>query len=265
MKAVTLNGSWKFGECGSVERFPVTVPGTVLSGLLDNGKIEDPFYRDNEYQTRELFWKDYEFIREFEVEEKLLSEEKILLVCEGLDTLADVYINDTKVLAADNMHRTWKVPVKSVLMCGTNRIRIEFGSVLKFIENYPYWENRKIRYVPCGAMKGNELIRKAHSMFGWDWGPQLIDAGIFRDIYLEAYSGAKLDDVQIRQEHEAERVWLDVQTKLDGAAEYGDPGGWRRQSETFAGASEKMVAERIRRTESLYGDGGTACGGRQCA
>ena len=221
MKAVTLNGSWKFGECGSVERYPVTVPGTVLSGLLDNGKIEDPFYRDNEYQTRELFWKDYEFIRKFEVEEKLLSEEKILLVCEGLDTLADVYINDTKVLAADNMHRTWKVPVKSVLVRGTNRIRIKFGSVLKFIENYPYRENREIRYVPCGAMKGNELIRKAHSMFGWDWGPQLIDAGIFRDIYLEAYSGAKLDDVHIRQEHEAERVWLDVQTKLDGAAEDG--------------------------------------------
>ena len=221
MKAVTLNGAWKFGECGSAERFPVTVPGTVLSGLLDNGKIEDPFYRDNEYQTRELFWKDYEFIREFEVEEKLLSEEKILLVCEGLDTLADVYINDTKVLSADNMHRTWKVPVKSALVCGTNRIRIEFGSVLKFIENYPYRENREIRYVPCGAMKGNELIRKAHSMFGWDWGPQLIDAGIFRNIYLEAYSGAKLDDVQIRQEHEAERVWLDVQTKLDGAAEDG--------------------------------------------
>lgn len=221
MKAVTLNGSWKFGECGSVGRYPVTVPGTVLSGLLDNGKIEDPFYRDNEYQTRDLFWKDYEFIREFEVEEKLLSEEKILLVCEGLDTLADVYINDTKVLAADNMHRTWKVPVKSVLVRGTNRIRIEFGSVLKFIENYPYRENREIRYVPCGAMKGNELIRKTHSMFGWDWGPQLIDAGIFRDIYLEAYSGAKLDDVHIRQEHEAERVWLDVQTKLDGAAEDG--------------------------------------------
>ena len=98
MKAVTLNGAWKFGECGSVERYPVTVPGTVLSGLLDNGKIEDPFYRDNEYQTRELFWKDYEFIRKFEVEEKLLSEEKILLVCEGLDTLADVYINDTRCL-----------------------------------------------------------------------------------------------------------------------------------------------------------------------
>lgn len=119
------------------------------------------------------------------------------------------------------MHRTWKVPVKSVLVRGTNRIRIKFGSVLKFIENYPYRENREIRYVPCGAMKGNELIRKAHSMFGWDWGPQLIDAGIFRDIYLEAYSGAKLDDVHIRQEHEAERVWLDVQTKLDGAAEDG--------------------------------------------
>lgn len=222
MKKVILNGAWKFGEKGREKKYPVTVPGTVLSGLLENEEIEDPFYRDNEYKTRELFWKDYEFIREFEADDALLAQEKIDLVCEGLDTLADVYINEKKVLSADNMHRTFKVPVKSVLKRGKNRIRIEFRSVLQYIENYPYRKNREIKYVPCGAMKGNELIRKAHSMFGWDWGPQLIDAGIFRDIYLTAYSGAKLDEVWIRQEHEPERVRLLIQTKLEGTAEKGE-------------------------------------------
>lgn len=236
MKKVMLNGAWKFGEKGSGSYFPVTVPGTVISGLLDNGQIEDPFYRDNEYQTRELFWKDYEFYREFEVDEQALAQEKLNLVCEGLDTLADIYINETHVFSADNMHRTWVIPVKSVLKSGTNRIRIVFRSVLKYIENYPYRKNREIKYIPCGAMKGNELVRKAHSMFGWDWGPQLVDAGIFRDIYLEAYSGTKLEDVHIRQEHEPDAVRLKVQVKLDGEPETGE-----RIRVLVEGAGEKEI------------------------
>lgn len=50
-------------------------------------------------------------------------------------------------------------------------------------------------------MKGNQLLRKAHSMFGWDWGPQTIDAGIFRDIYLQGYSHARIEDIRIHQQH----------------------------------------------------------------
>lgn len=44
-------------------------------------------------------------------------------------------------------------------------------------------------------------LRKAHSMFGWDWGPQTIDAGIFRDIYLQGYSHARIEDIRIHQQH----------------------------------------------------------------
>lgn len=83
------------------------------------------------------------------------------------------------------MHRIWKLDVKEFLHAGENQIRIVFRSVFKYIEDYEYEENKEIHYVPCGGMKGNQLIRKAHCMFGWDWGPQTIDAGIFRDIYLK--------------------------------------------------------------------------------
>lgn len=221
MGYTTLNGIWKFRQTGGEEQ-TVTVPGTVLSGLLENGKIEDPFYRENEYPTRELFWKDYEFYREFEVDKTTLAEENVNLVCEGLDTLADIFLNETPVYSTNNMHRIWRIPVKDALVPGKNRIRIVFRSVLRYIENYPYRKDREIHYVPCGAMKGNELVRKAHSMFGWDWGPQLIDAGIFRDIYLEAYTQAKIREIHIRQEHEKELVRLYVHTELEGKQEAGE-------------------------------------------
>lgn len=202
MQTCTLNGTWQLSAGHrSLESVDMQIPGTVLSGLLAAGKIKDPFYRTNEDATRALFWKDYVFTRTFNVDEELLAQQHIVLVCEGLDTLAEISINGTFLAKTDNMHRTWKFQAKKLLHPGKNEIQIVFRSVLRFIEDYPYEAHKKINYIPCGSMKGNQLLRKAHSMFGWDWGPQTIDAGIFRDIYLQGYSHARIEDIRIHQQH----------------------------------------------------------------
>lgn len=202
MQTCTLNGTWQLSAGHrSLESVDMQIPGTVLSGLLAAGKIKDPFYRTNEDATRALFWKDYVFTRTFDVDEELLAQQHIVLVCEGLDTLAEISINGTFLAKTDNMHRTWKFHAKKLLHPGKNEIQIVFRSVLRFIEDYPYEAHKKINYIPCGSMKGNQLLRKAHSMFGWDWGPQTIDAGIFRDIYLQGYSHARIEDIRIHQQH----------------------------------------------------------------
>lgn len=202
MQTCTLNGTWQLSAGHrSLESVDMQIPGTVLSGLLAAGKIKDPFYRTNEDATRALFWKDYVFTRTFDVDEELLAQQHIVLVCEGLDTLAEISINGTFLAKTDNMHRTWKFQGKKLLHPGKNEIQIVFRSVLRFIEDYPYEAHKKINYIPCGSMKGNQLLRKAHSMFGWDWGPQTIDAGIFRDIYLQGYSHARIEDIRIHQQH----------------------------------------------------------------
>lgn len=202
MQTCTLNGTWQLSAGHrSLESVDMQIPGTVLSGLLAAGKIKDPFYRTNEDATRALFWKDYVFTRTFDVDEELLAQQHIVLVCEGLDTLAEISINGTFLAKTDNMHRTWKFQAKKLLHPGKNEIQIVFRSVLRFIEDYPYEAHKKINYIPCGSMKGNQLLRKAHSMFGWDWGPQTIDAGIFRDIYLQGYSHVRIEDIRIHQQH----------------------------------------------------------------
>ncbi len=202
MQTCTLNGTWQLSAGHrSLESVDMQIPGTVLSGLLAAGKIKDPFYRTNEDATRALFWKDYVFTRTFDVDEELLAQQHIVLVCEGLDTLAEISINGTFLAKTDNIHRTWKFQAKKLLHPGKNEIQIVFRSVLRFIEDYPYEAHKKINYIPCGSMKGNQLLRKAHSMFGWDWGPQTIDAGIFRDIYLQGYSHARIEDIRIHQQH----------------------------------------------------------------
>lgn len=202
MTILELNGNWELkNETGEL-LCPVKVPGSVISGLYASGKIAHPYYRENEYAVRELFWKDYQFVRRFTVSEELFAQEELILVCEGLDTLAQIFMNGKKIASTNNMHRTYRFPVKEYVHVGENEICIVFDSVLQFMEHYKYKENKSILYQPCGAIKGNQLVRKAHSMFGWDWGPQLVDAGIWRDIYIEGNSAVRIEDVCIRQYHE---------------------------------------------------------------
>lgn len=202
MTILELNGNWELKNEAGELLCPVKVPGSVISGLYASGKIAHPYYRENEYAVRELFWKDYQFVRRFIVSEALSAQEELILVCEGLDTLTQIFINGKEIASTNNMHRTYRFSIKEYVQTGENEICIVFHSVLQFIEHYQYKKNKTISYTPCGAMKGNQLVRKAHSMFGWDWGPQLVDAGIWRDIYIEGNSAARIENVRIRQYHE---------------------------------------------------------------
>lgn len=229
MTRKTLNGTWSMYRLPEGEKTDLTVPGSVISGLMAAGKLEDPYYRENEYSTRELFWNDYVFERNFTVDSETLAEDEVMLVCEGLDTLTEIFINGTSVAKTSDMHRTYRIPVKEYLSEGENEIKIRFFSVLQYIENYPYRKNHKTDVIPCGSMKGNQLVRKAHSMFGWDWGPQLVDAGVFRDIYLESWSRARISDIRIHQDHNPDRS-VDVTTYIE--VEYVDRRGEKEEEIT---------------------------------
>ncbi|MDE7321596.1 MAG: glycoside hydrolase family 2 protein [Lachnospiraceae bacterium] len=248
MAILELNGSWELRDAAGEPLCPVEVPGSVISGLYAAGRITHPYYRENEYAVRELFWKDYQFVRSFDLDEMLLGQREIVLVCEGLDTLAQIFVNGRELASTDNMHRTYRFSVKEFVHVGKNEICILFRSVLRFMEHYPYQENKTIQYVPCGAMKGNQLVRKAHSMFGWDWGPQLVDAGIWRPIYIEGTGSVKIEDVRIRQYHEKDgSVRIRTTIALSGAVELAQMGlsvavGL---SETDCGQASGLAAEAV--------------------
>ena len=208
---ITLNGTWNWCDMESKEWHKGSVPGTVLTDMMDGGLIEDPYWRTNEYETRELSRSDYRYEREFEVPESFFREEEQCLVFEGLDTIADIYLNDELLLAVNDMHRTWRIDVKGKLKA-VNRLAVAFQSPTAFIEKAD--REGDIFYASTGCMKGNGALRKAHYMFGWDWGPQLPDAGIFRSVYLSGFSIARLDDVRIRQEHGAGGVKLSVESSV---------------------------------------------------
>ena len=212
MKTLSLNGAWTLEVSGGgFEAVPATVPGSVYHDLLCAGAIPDPFDRDNEEEALRLMERDFAYSRGFDVPAKMLESDVVLLRAEGLDTLADIEINGQSAGHADNMHRTWEFDVKPLLKPGENSIRITFRSPTRFLRE-------AYEADPCegssDAMKGFPHLRKAHCMFGWDWGPRLPDAGIWRSIGLVAFDSARIRDVLVRQVHEGGRVTCRVETHI---------------------------------------------------
>lgn len=205
MKIIDLNGSWKLYRAGDTTPIAAVVPGSVFHDLMENGLMEDPFYRDNEKTARELSYHNYTYERTFEVPEEYLGAKRVELCCEGLDTLTKIYINGELVGETDNMFRRYELDVKSVLKAGDNFIRIEFASVSRFAQEMA---DKKELFQFDYAMPGMGHIRKGHYMFGWDWGPQIPDMGIYRSISLKAYEKGKITDVLFSQKHSEGKVRL---------------------------------------------------------
>ena len=209
---LSLNGAWQMRPADETSWLNAAVPGSVYADLLDAGRMEDPFWRANELEAFDLMEKDYVYRRTFFLTEENISCDALLLTCEGLDTLADVRINDRPVLHADNMHRTWRVDVLDFVSAGENEIEITFESPNRFIKK-AYAKSRTDGSED--ATVGFPLLRKAHCMFGWDWGPRLPDAGIWRDIYLERVTAARLVSVRVHQDHSGRGVLLEFETELE--------------------------------------------------
>lgn len=202
---ISLCGPWEMKASGDAQWIPASVPGSVYADLLDNGRMDDPYWRANELDAELLMEKDYLYRRTFTLTEDALSCDALLLVCEGLDTLATVMINGQDVLHADNMHRTWVQDVGSAVHAGENDITVRFSSPTRF-EREAYARSRVDGSSDC--TQGFPFLRKAHCMSGWDWGPRLPDAGIWRSIALESVHTGRLLSVRIHQAHGREGVTL---------------------------------------------------------
>lgn len=210
---VNLGGAWRMREADSEMWHSAHVPGSVYADLMADGTMPDPFWRENELDAFERMKKDYVYQRTFTVTEAQLAHAHVELVCEGLDTLAHVSLNGREIAFADNMHITWVWDVKEQLHAGENTLEIRFDSPIlycaKKAEEEPGWES-------SDATPGFRHLRKAHCMFGWDWGPRLPDAGIWRPIFLRTWDAARLENAMMLQTHHDGVVDVTIRPEIAG-------------------------------------------------
>ena len=210
---VNLGGAWRMREADSETWHSAHVPGSVYADLMADGTMPDPFWRENELDAFERMKKDYVYQRTFTVSEAQLAHAHVELVCEGLDTLAHVSLNGREIAFVDNMHITWVWDVKEQLHAGENTLEIRFDSPIlycaKKAEEAPGWES-------SDATPGFRHLRKAHCMFGWDWGPRLPDAGIWRPIFLRTWDTARLENALMLQAHHDGVVDVTIRPEIAG-------------------------------------------------
>lgn len=211
MESISLNKNWCVRCVDDEKCFYADVPVTVADVLYRNGEMEDPYYGENEWKTYEILKKDFEFTNTFYITRDVMNGDKVLLRCEGIDTVADIYINGEWIAFVNDMHRTYEFDVKDQVKEGDNDIRILFHSNTE----YALEQHRKEPYYSTSdTVDGFSLVRKAHSSYGWDWGPKLPDMGIWRSIRIVAYTEARFADLYIRQDHHDDKVELKFEIEV---------------------------------------------------
>ncbi|HWY22779.1 MAG TPA: glycoside hydrolase family 2 protein [Candidatus Acidoferrum sp.] len=207
-----LDSGWQFRAVANTDRsdvkqwHPAQIPGVVQTDLLHGGLIPDPFDRDNEFRLQWIGLADWEYQTTFQIDAAALAHDHVDLVFDGLDTFADVYLNDQAVLHADNMFRRWRVPSKALLRSGPNTLRVVFHSavekMLPYVKSLPY-------VLPSISTHnyGNEeniatapYTRKAPYNYGWDWGPRFLTEGIWQPVHLETWDVLRIENFHIHQQ-----------------------------------------------------------------
>jgi beta-mannosidase len=194
----TLNDGWTLSATAGPfpERLqdvtvPATVPGVVHTDLLAAALIPDPYLDDHETQLTWIGRTDWTYATSFDWDGSGRSDEHHDLVCEGLDTLAIVELNGTMLGRTANQHRTHRFDASPILREGANRLVLTFLAALDHAEREEAREHRPhVNRHPFNA------IRKMACNFGWDWGPDVVTAGIWRPIGIASWRQARLAGVR---------------------------------------------------------------------
>jgi beta-mannosidase len=168
---------------------PATVPGCAHTDLLAAGLIPDPYLDDNEERLGWIGRTAWIYETAFDW---LGAGGRTDLVFDGLDTVASITLNGVEVGRTQNMHRGHRFDVAGLLRERDNRLRVRFGSAYRYAEEL----RERVGDRPNAYPEPFNLIRKMACNFGWDWGPTLVTAGIWRPVWLHEWATARLATVR---------------------------------------------------------------------
>ncbi|XP_029982168.1 beta-mannosidase [Sphaeramia orbicularis] len=198
--SVSLDGKWSLRNSDGSVAGSGSVPGCVHSALQQLGYIQDPYFRFNDVAYRWIAFDNWTYTTTFNTSEQLRSKQKVVLVLDGVDTVASVQLNGFTLGGTDNMFRSYAFSVRPLLKEAENVLSISLASPVLYAS-----QRRKAHSAypvppecPPDVQNGQchvNFIRKEQSSFSWDWGPSFPTLGLWRGVHLEAFDVLQLIQV----------------------------------------------------------------------
>ena len=201
MKIQQIATNWTLSPTGDLSHvpadlanatIPATVPGCVHTDLLAAGLIPDPYLDRNEPLVAWIAETDWKYSCAFDANPGVPGAGHVELVFDGLDTVADVALNGTPIGHGENMHHPHVFDARDALRAKGNLLEVTFTSALTYTRGYATKYGERPNVMPDDY----NYIRKMACNFGWDWGPTLTTAGMWKPVFLRAWSGARIDAVR---------------------------------------------------------------------
>lgn len=194
MTTISLNGIWE-GSCISSNgeekfTFSGTVPGCVHTDLSGSHIPEDIYDRNNADECQWIESCDWKYTKTFHID---LVPQNPWLIFEGLDTYADILLNDTPIGSADNMFIAHRFDVSEVLHPGENTLSVSFRSPIREVQGKDEYPGA----FTCERMH----TRRMQCTYGWDWVARFVTCGIWRNVYLESADGFGVKNTYIYTEN----------------------------------------------------------------
>ena len=185
-QAQKISTDWFFHNTKDSIRYPAQIPGSIYTDLYRNGLIPDPYFGTNEQKLQWVEYQSWVYETSFNLSAGDLKSTEIKLRFKGIDTYANIYLNNELLGTSDNMFREFVFDIKARAKA-KNILRVE---ILPPLSRIPKLDS--IKY-PGGPQAH---VRKAAYQFGWDWAPRFAAGGIWRDVFLELSDGSpEIEDV----------------------------------------------------------------------
>ena len=192
-RTISLNGQWRLyyydalggvthteNELEEVDCIPARVPGNVELDLSRAGRLPADLLKGMGTKTAEKY-ETYEwwYQRTFTAPERA-ADERVFLYFDGVDCLAEYYLNGRCIGTSDNMFTPQEWDITDVLTAGENRLSVRLRSSLLYeLQGKPDCD----QLINWDMGDGRFQRKPAHS-FGWDILPRAVTAGLWKDVEL---------------------------------------------------------------------------------
>ncbi|CAI5784588.1 beta-mannosidase isoform X1 [Podarcis lilfordi] len=192
----SLQGSWRLSNGNGSLVLGGDVPGCVHTALLRHGLIQDPYYRFNDLAYAWISLDNWTYSRDFKTPFDIRTWQKVSLVFDGVDTVAQIVVNNVTVGRTNNMFNRYSFDITDVIK-EVNAIHVNFVSAVWYAaeQSKNHQAYRVPPECPPPVQKGQchvNFIRKEQCSFSWDWGPSFPTQGIWKDVRIEAYNLCRL-------------------------------------------------------------------------